>query len=362
MAGHSGIGTYICGLVAGMHRVGIPHDLAPLGLIGDPQEIARRPELGGSHPLVAFTAPVYGLREQLLFPLPPGTRLLHFPHYNVPRVLRGGFVVTVHDLIHLLMPEVLGSRWKRAVSASMMRHAVRHAALILTVSEWSRRDIARHLRVPEEQIIVTPNAVAREFQRPPDEAIARLRSDLDLPPQFLLAVGVHKQHKNFEFLVRCFSRWMQRRRGEASTLVLCGPDARGATSLERLAAESGAPTGSIRVLPYIEHANLPGLYAAADGLVFPSLYEGFGIPPLEAQRVGVPVLASNASCIPEVAGNGARYFDPRSEQELRAALDALMDEPAETQRLVEAGRANEQRFSWEATAMATLEVYRRAFG
>ena len=360
MAGHSGIGTYIRGLLAAIQRIGMPPDLPPLVLVGDPEDIASRPELGGFTPIVPFRAPIYSVREQVLFPVPSGARLLHFPHYNVPRLVRRPFVVTIHDLIHWLMPEVLGSRLKRAVSASMMRHAAAHAAVVLTVSEHSRRDIAQHLQVPYDRIVVTPNAVSPGFQRPAEDAVARLRRELGLPPRFVLALGVFKPHKNFEFLVRCFARWANQRRGDAPALVLCGPDARGAALLRRLASESGAPAGTVQVLPYLEHDRLPCLYAAAEALVFPSLYEGFGIPPLEAQRLGVPVLASRAASIPEVAGDGARYFDPRSEQELCAALDALLDDPAQTQRLVEAGRANEQRFSWEATATATLEAYRRA--
>lgn len=362
MAGHSGIGTYIRGLIGGMREIGIPDDIAPIALVGDPVKIAGYPELAEAEVVVPFGAPIYSLREQFLFPIPKRAALLHFPHYNVPRLVRTRFVVTIHDLIHLLMPEVLGSRLKRAISRSMLQHAAARATAVLTVSEWSRRDIAQHLRIPEDRILVTPNAVTRGFQCPPAETIARLRRELALPPRFFLAVGVYKPHKNFEFLVRCFVRWTQARGPEAPSLILCGPDKRGGVLLERLAVESGAKPGAVRVLPYLEHARLPGLYAAAEALIFPSLYEGFGLPPLEAQRVGIPVLASNASCIPEVAGHGARYFDPRSERELHAALSAVLDDPDQTRRLVETGRANEQRFSWETTASLTLAAYRQAMG
>ena len=350
----SGIGTYIRGLAGAMADFAAG-DRPAFVFQGDPAELGAYPCFGGLGRIARSTAPIYGIRGQMLYPRVEGASLYHFPHYNVPRLLRAPYVVTVHDLIHQLFPEVLGSRFKLLVSRAMLGHAVKHAERIITVSGYTRRDIARHCGVPEERIAVTYNAVSPSFQRAPDDAVARLREELGLPGRFLLAVGVNRPHKNFPFLIDAFAQWVSRRGADAG-LVICGMQGRDAAQLGRLAAERNVAK-AVRFIDYLEHGKLPALYQAADALVFPSLYEGFGIPVIEAQRLGTPVISSSASCMPEVAGEGALYFDPRSPAEFGARLDDLYADPGNVARLVERGYSNERRFSWQAAARGTLEVY-----
>lgn len=365
MVCHSGIGTYIRGIAEALARRGQRGAVPPLPevrFLGPPGLLSAHPFfalLGGMEPL---ELPLYGPREQFLFPRQSDASLLHFPHYNVPQRLGGvPFVTTIHDLIHLLMPEVLGSRVKWMVSRTILRSAVSRARLIITVSEFSRDDLVRHLGVAPERIVVTPNAVSDSFVPVGPGQVEETRKRLGLTGPFLLAVGVNKPHKNFPFLVRAFSRWRRGRQSPQVSLAVCGMKPEDETSLAGLARENDAD-GIVRFVRYLPHEELPALYQAADALVFPSLYEGFGIPTLEAQRLGTPVISSNATSLPEVGGDGALYFDPRSEAELAACLDRHYADPAGVKARVEAGRINEKRYSWDATAALTLDAYGKALG
>lgn len=359
MAEASGIGAHIRGLVDGMYRMRTREPRVRFTFLGDPQTLAAHPAFAHFGEIRRYTAPVYGLREQLLYPS-VACDGIHFPHYNVPRRPGRPFVVTVHDLIHLLFPEFVGSRLKWLAGREMLGRAVGGARLVLTVSEATRSDIVEHLGVDPGKIVVTPNAVADSFNPVSKTELERLRAALDLPERFVLTAGINKPHKNLPFLIEAFSRWA-RRSGSGVSLVICGIRGRDAAELSRFAAERDAAR-FVRFVPYVEHGHMPAVYQCADALVLPSLYEGFGIPVIEAQRLGVPVIASSAGSVPEVAGDGAVLFDPRSEAELAARLDEVFSSAALRVALVEAGRRNEKRFRWEDSARRTLQAYHEAFG
>lgn len=377
MVHHSGIGTHIRGLAEGLHALrtesepGDPSAPPPLAFLGDPELLGRYPFFRDAGPIHAWRAPIYSAAEQVAMPRVSRAAAWHFPHYSVPQILRPRrpFAVTIHDLIHLLFPEVAGSRAKRMAGRLLMESAVRRARAVLTVSECSRRDIARVLRVPEERILITPNAVHPSFQPVAPGEVGALRRTLGLPARYLLAVGIRKPHKNLEFLIETFLRWKKSRASGAGGelhLVLCGLRGEDQAALARLAAERGGGEGekaAVRFTPFLEHGQLPALYQGAEALVFPSLYEGFGLPVLEAQRIGVPVLATSASSVPEVGGEGALYFDPRSDEELMSRLDEFYDGGEELRRrLVTAGHANESRYCWQATARMVAGVYGSLLG
>lgn len=362
MVHHSGIGTYIREIVAAMMRLPQAERAVAFRFLGDPELLQRYGFFRRGGEICELQCPIYSLREQLFFPesLPGEVVAYHFPHYNAPLRFRRPFFVTIHDLIHMLFPEVVGSRLKWLVGRSILQRAARRALAIFTVSQWSKRDLVEVLGVDEEKIVVTPNGVGLGWRAAPVEHVEQLREQLQLPRRYLLAVGVNKPHKNFLFLIETFARWVHWSKEDVS-LVICGMQRKDALELSRFAAEQDI-SGRVEFVPYLEHARLPALYQGAQALVFPSLYEGFGLPVLEAQRLGVPVLASNASCIPEVAGDGALYFDPRSPEELMSRLDELFGEEALREVLVTKGRENERRFSWENSARRTLEVYREKLG
>lgn len=352
----SGIGTYIRGLLEAMHGGTGVEPSVDFTYVGDCRVLESYSPMIGCHEAINFPARPYSLREQVSFPRIPGIALTHFPHYNVPRFYRGRFVVTIHDLIHILLPEVLGSPFRRAAARNMISWATRRAARILTVSESTKRDLVEHLRIPATRVTVTPCGVSPRFQPVPLESIRAVRERLGLPVRYLLAVGINKPHKNLAFLIQTYLRWVQRFDGDVD-LVVCGC---GGDSLPKIERTEGRRR--VHFLPYVRHDEMPAVYQAADALVFPSLYEGFGLPVLEAQRVGTPVIASNASSIPEVAGEGALYFSPTDSEELMTRLEEFYAVPSMAVSLRESGLANERRFSWEECARLTLACYKATAG
>jgi alpha-1,3-rhamnosyl/mannosyltransferase len=359
MLNASGIGSHIRGLVEGMYHLRARGPRCRFTFLGDPSALGSRPCFAHFGTIRPFKAPIYGIREQLLFP-DIACDGIHFPHYNVPRRPRRAFIVTVHDLIHLLFPADVGSRLKWLAGREMVGRAVDDARLILTVSESTRRDLVQHLGVDPGRIVVTPNAVSGSFNAVSPADLERVRSAMGLPGRYILAVGIAKPHKNQPFLIEAFARW-ERRSASGLRLVICGLRAGEEARLARFAAEKDAAE-FVRFAPHMDHAHMPAVYQGAEALVFPSLYEGFGLPVIEAQKLGVPVLASTAASIPEVAGDGALFFDPRSERELCARLDELFGKPGLRERLVDAGRRNEKRFRWEDSSRRTLQAYHEAFG
>jgi glycosyltransferase involved in cell wall biosynthesis len=355
MVHHSGIGTYIRGLVEAMTRNCGESGPVQFSFLGDPEVLHRYTCFHEPSQVVRAVMPVYGVREQLMFPRVRGVDAYHFPHYNVPFGLGKPFFVTIHDLIHILYPEFVASRPKRWLGRHVLHRAAKKALAVFTVSERSRRDITEVLGVAPERIVVTPNAVSDSFQPVAPVEVESTRRVMGLPSRFLLAVGVNKPHKNLRFLVEVFGEWKRRARSDVS-LVLCGPRRENDGELRR-AAERGACADQVCFVSYTEHERMPALYQAAEALVFPSLYEGFGLPVLEAQRVGTPVIASNAASIPEVAGDAALLFDPQEPEELIGRLDELVGDRLVAERLRERGFANERRFRWDASARQTIATY-----
>ena len=269
MIHHSGIGTHIRGLVEAMAAVagGNPGGVPCFTFLGDPAALARYPAFGALGGTAKATMPVYSAREQLAFPRVRGASLYHFPHYNVPVTLGAPFVVTIHDLIHLLFPAYVASRTKRVLGEMVLRRAAPRARLILTVSEATRDDIVRHLGVDPARIRVIPNAISAGFAVPDPGAVDATRKRLGLTGDYLLAAGVDKPHKNLVFLADAFSRW-RARSGADAQLIICGPHGTDGPVARHVAA--AAPAG-VRLLGYQDYSVMPHLMAGARALVFPSL-------------------------------------------------------------------------------------------
>lgn len=364
MVQSSGIGTHIRGLMQAFAE--LPEPGLGFHFLGDAQELSRLLYFRSLGQIHHCPLPIYGLSEQLSFPQLPGISVWHFPHYNVPRRLQQPFFVTVHDLIHLLFPEVLGSRLRWWYARSLMRHAVRKAVAVFTVSHCSRNDLIRELRVPEEKIVLVPNAVSGNWRTLPETELLKAKSELRLPDRYLLAVSNNKRHKNMDFLARAFLDWGSRTE-HGVQLVICGfrESERGAFAARwNLQLENGATDGNmpIRLMEHVTTDQFPAVYQCADALVVPSLYEGFGFPVLEAQALGTPVIASNAGPLTEVAGDAALFFDPRSPAELTARLDELYGSESVRTRLAQAGQLNCRRYRWQDAAQITLNRYREYLG
>jgi glycosyltransferase involved in cell wall biosynthesis len=283
--------------------------------------------------------------------------LLHSVAFTAPLRTRAVNVVMVPDVIWILAPDEdhpYTMRLWRAIVPPIARHADR----VIAISHAAGEEIVHHLGVLPKRIDVVPlgpGAAARVSPAP--EAPLRERLGLGDGP-LVLAVSAKKAHKNLRRLIEAMPAVAARH--PSAVLVLPGRPTEHERELQGLAARLGV-AGNVALPPYVEAADLEGLYAAARCFVCPSLIEGFGLPVLEAMRRGVPVACSNTSALPEVAGEAARYFDPLSPPEIAAAVCELLEDPELAKRLAQAGRERASEFSWRATAEGTLESYARAW-
>ena len=295
------------------------------------------------------------LAEQTL--LPQAVRrarldLLHNAFTTAPVLPGVPQVTTILDVIYRRFPEAHAGLLAYGMRV-LVPLAARRSRRILTLSEAARRDIVEYLGVSPERVDVAylgpgiPDDVA-----PASDDEVRRRFDLGSEP-IVLSVSAKRPHKNLERLLDAFGGLE-----EQATLVVPGYETAFEDALRRHA--EAAARGRVRFAGWVDEPTLDGLYRAATCFVFPSLAEGFGLPVLEALRRGVPVACSNASSLPEVAGDAALYFDPYDMAAIRGALERLLGDASLRERLREAGFAQAGKFSWEATARETLASYDRA--
>jgi glycosyltransferase involved in cell wall biosynthesis len=285
-----------------------------------------------------------------------GCDLLHV-QYVVPPVTRLPVVTMIHDVSFEDIPGLFPRRTELRLKLTV-RYAVRVSSALVTVSEFTRGRIASHYGVDPDRIIVTPNGVGDRWRPvPKDEALARL-ADRSLPPNFVLAVGNLHPRKNIPRLVRAIAAARRAGAGDLH-LVLAGQPWWRTGEIDG-AIEQAAAGEWVHFLGYVDDASLLALYSCANVVAYPSLYEGFGLPVLEALACGSVVVASNATSIPEIAGDAAILFDPEDEDAMADAIaTAATDEPARV-RLRRAAPLQTARFTWDRCAELTVSAYRAA--
>ncbi|WP_259312722.1 glycosyltransferase family 4 protein [Capillimicrobium parvum] len=284
-----------------------------------------------------------------------GVDVLHSLANTGPAWGRCARVVTIHDLIHRFHPDTHGGLKARGM-ALLVPLAIRRSHRVMADSQSTAEDLVRELRVPRAKIDVVALGVgstARATPRPE----ARLRAEHALGDRpIVLTVAAKRPHKNLPRLLEALALVDPARR---PVLVVPGyGTAFHDDELGALVARLGI-AGDVRLLGWVSDEELEGLYAAASVFAFPSLYEGFGLPVLEAMARGLPVACSDRGSLREVAGDAARRFDPERPGDIADAITAVLDDPAEADRLRAAGRAQAARFTWQATARATLDSYER---
>ena len=273
--------------------------------------------------------------------------------YAGPLRVKCPMTAVVHDVSFKRHPEWFSWR-DRAVLTMGVGATVRRAAAVVTISEFSKREIAETCAVPVDRIHVTPLAAAPEFTpEERDDAAVHARYGLRRP--YLLAVGNLQPRKNLVRLLEAFGR-LQAGQQFDHDLVLAGTTGEAATI--RSAIDRLAVSDRVKAIGYVSAAELPALYRGAEVFVYPSLYEGFGLPVLEAMACGTPVLASNVPAIVEVAGSAARLVNPESVDELAAGIAELCSQPEARTRLRDRGQARSRLFTWEQTALRTLDIFR----
>jgi glycosyltransferase involved in cell wall biosynthesis len=358
-----GIGTYVRNLVR--HLARLDRETTYL-LFCNAADEAKLRDLAENFVPVVESSAGYGVREHLSLPIKLkrlGAELLHSPHYVRPLLCTIPTVVTIHDCIHLLFPQYLPNRMAFRYARFVMGSAIRNSAIVFTVSEASRADILRFYPATDPaKVHVVPNAIDAQLLEDPGEAErARVRERYQIRGRFVMFAGNVKPHKNLERLIRAFALVRGQEGNEDLRLVLIGDDVSRYASLRRTADEAGVRQ-DVRFFGFVPHETLAALYRMATVFAFPSLYEGFGLPPLEAMACGTPVVTSRISSLPEVVGDGALLVDPYSEQEIAHAIARLLDDEDLRRRLVERGLERAASFSWERSVRQIHAGYLKALG
>lgn len=306
----------------------------------------------------------YGITEQLklpklLYELNPD--LVHFPHFNVPILYRGKFVVTVHDLTHKYFAMKRATTHGRLIYLLkqsgykiVFKKAATESGKIITPSCYIKNLITREYSIPEEKIVVTYEAVDNKItsisEKIKKSEIENVMKKFNISPPYLFYVGNAHPHKNVEGLIKAFLKLKEKYKN--LKLVLSGSDHYFWQRLKREYRLSGVfYTGAVTDWEMV------ALYKNASSFVMPSFEEGFGIPILEAMACFAPVVSSNAGALPEVGGDAALYFDPRNTNDTVDKISQVLDSKKLKVELIDKGKMRVKLFSWERLARQTLEVY-----
>jgi glycosyltransferase involved in cell wall biosynthesis len=281
--------------------------------------------------------------------------LLHV-QYTGPLFCPVPMVVSIHDVSFLEFPQYF-TQYRASQLRFTVRRTAERAAVILTPSEFSRRSILRHYNLDESKVVAVPNAVSNQFRPIAREAaLAAVRQKFGVPGPFVLTVGDLQPRKNHMGLLNAFAETIQAHPQLPHHLVFVGKETWYSKELHR-AVERSSISGRVHFTGFVEDSDLVHFYGACDLFVFPSFYEGFGLPILEAMACGRAVACSNTTAMPEVADAAGILFDPHSKEEMVRAIGDVLLDPELRVRLERLGLNRAGLFSWERAAERTLDVY-----
>ncbi len=311
---------------------------------------------------VLADVPWYSLKEQIFMPRilkKYQLDLVHFPHFNIPLFYKGKFVITIHDLILFHFPTKRASTLSRFFYfvkllgyRLVIRKAVKKSRAIITVSKYTKEDIIENFKIDPDKIIITYEAVDILTQGAADSR-ERILGKYGIIKPYLLYVGNAYPHKNLERLLLAFKEVLKKH--SHLYLVMVGGEDYFYARLKKFVREN--KIDGVIFAGYVAEEHLPTVYREAVLYVFPSLYEGFGLPPLEAMARNIPVASSSSSCLPEVLGDAVYYFDPEGISEIAGAIEEVAVNNELRRKLIQAGQARVRRYSWRKLAEKTLKVY-----
>jgi glycosyltransferase involved in cell wall biosynthesis len=358
-----GIGTYIRNVVRTLGRVDHENSYFLLGPPAKVQEIGPLPPNFHTKPLVAPERSLKGFMEFREALKDTRCDLAHIPNlFSVPRMLPCPYVMTVHDMLeHMSRARQQTGFWS-TWHLQMTRRVLRGAARIFAVSNFTRTEVEKLFGISPGRIEVVYNAIDERFLRghasAADRELIAQRYQVTYP--FLLYAGRISPHKNVVRMIEAFSALKVELEKDQLfpdlKLIIIGDDLSGNPDLRRTVVRSGVQN-DVRFLGFIPIEFLRIFYDEAKIFVFPSLYEGFGLPPLEAMAHGTPVITSNVSSLPEVVGNAAVLVNPENVFEIKRALHRVLTDAALRERMKERGYKQSMRFSWEASVQRVLDVY-----
>jgi glycosyltransferase involved in cell wall biosynthesis len=358
-----GIGRYTGGLVQALARLDRQNEYV-LFVAGRPSGPLL--ELSSAHPNFHLKAAPLSDRffniiwQRLRLPLPVEAfsgplDIFHSPDFVLPPLRRARAILTVHDLSFMRVPQCADPALRAYLSQAVPR-SISRADHVLADSQSTRRDLIELLAVPADKITVVPAGVGDNFRRVTDEErLAYVRRRYELPPRFILGLSTLEPRKNFVGLIRAFARLSAS--GYAGDLVIAG--GRG-WMYEPIFAEVEQQklAGRVHFPGFVADADLPALYTLADLLAFPSFYEGFGLPVLEAMACGTPVICADNSSLPEVAGEAALMVGAGDTEALVEGMRRLLADEELRRQLVQRGLAQVKNFTWQGAARKLLAVYR----
>lgn len=309
--------------------------------------------------------PWYGWKEQIFLPKiikKLKADLVHFPHWNVPLFYRGNFVVTIHDLLLLHYPTRRASTlgpllywFKNKIFLRVIKHAIRSSKKIIAVSEFTRQDIIDTLKINPDKIVTTllsPSPI-KDFNETIELNLAKKYT---ITKPYWLYVGVAYPHKNLETLLTAWQIFCDQY-GQNYQLVLAGKKNYFYERLQKIINEKNIQ--NVILTDFVSDSELSALYKQASLYVFPSLYEGFGLPPLEAMQYDLPVISSSSTCLKEILAEGAAYFDPCQPEKIAQTAQLILNDPNQRQKLIVQGQKILQKYSWNKTAQQTIAVYQK---
>lgn len=302
----------------------------------------------------------YSFAEQIKFPKilkKENLDIVHFPHFNLPILYRRPYIVTIHDLILTLFPGKKMTKWfQRLAYYFIIKNAVRTAKKVITVSKNTKNDLMKFLKVPEKKIEVIYNGISPEFKIIDDQKILeKTLSKYKIKTPFLLYTGVWRSHKNLVRLLEALS-YLKNEKGLELNLVITGKKDPHYPEIEYTTHTLDLEK-NVTFTGQVDEEDLVNLYNSALFYVFPSLYEGFGLTPLEAMKCGTPVIASNTSSIPEICGEkNAIFFDPYNIKDIAEKIYELYKDPLKQAKLEENGLTHASKFSWKTSIDKTFKI------
>lgn len=358
---YTGIGRYVKELID--HLLEIDQENEYILFFNDPEYAAYLPP-NARVSKRRVRADHYSLAEQTSFVSDLNREeldLAHFTHFNMPVLYKRPAVVTIHDLSISKFPEMMKRKGvlQRMAYTYTIKNAVKVAKRVICISENTKEDAISMLGTDVQKIRVIYEGVAAEFQPITDATkLADIQKRLNITKPFILYVGNFRIHKNLETLIRAFNL-VRNRHGLDGQLVLAGDASQAGPEIEQAIHSLGLDAHVLRP-GYVADEDLPALYSAARVFAFPSRYEGFGLPPLEAMACGTPVVAANTSSIPETLGDAALFTAAEDADEFAAQLAKAFGEESVRTDLRARGLARVKRFSWRKMAEEVLAVYKEA--
>jgi glycosyltransferase involved in cell wall biosynthesis len=341
----TGFGFYVSSLVDALQKISQEDEL-----------VLIRPEAEKD-----FSTPQRFVWDQFSYPARARRAkvdLLHQPCFSAPLFFSGPVVITIHDIISILFPENIPFA-SRMFYSKWMPLTYGKASEIITISQSTANDITRVLKIPPEKITVIHSAVDEKFEKPTSaDEVEKAKKKYNLPKDYLLHIGTLEPRKNLGFLIEAFARVISDEKNENLNLVITGKKG---WYFEGLFEKVRQLNLEKRVIftGYIDELDKPAIYKGAKIFTFPSLYEGFGLPPLEAMASGVPIISSNTSSMPEVIGEAGVLISPHDLASWVRAISKLNTDEVARRELIEKNKIQIKKFSWEKTARQTMAVYHK---